>query len=259
MLQPLCRPVPPRPPNLHTPPVRPTLLRRAAPCLLALLLASPAWAEETDGAANESDPPAEQPAPDEAPGDTVGPFDLPAPAPGPDHTSRAGAGASMGVGVFAYDPAPGTTPRVNLPSLEIVTVPPGIHGQLRVRSPLLATLVHAALRRVFHLEVDAILLATDCKCAVGNHAIRPLVGPLVGLRVGASPNHGMGGAAVGARLGFEYLGPQREIGVFVALEPIVEVWGGANGSREFTLLGAGAILQFGVTGYRKQVLPGGGE
>ncbi len=200
---------------------------------------------------------AEEAPADETEGDTVGPFDLPAPAPGPDHVNRAGAGASMGVGVFGYDPAPGPTARINLPSLEIVTVPPGIHGQLRVRSPLLATLVHAALRRVFHLEVDAILLATDCECAVGNHAIRPLVGPLVGLRVAASPVHGLGGAAVGARLGFEYLGPQREVGFFVAFEPIVEVWAGASGPRAITLLGAGAVVQFGVTGYRKQVLPGG--
>jgi hypothetical protein len=201
----------------------------------------------------EDEPPAEPEAQD-----TVGPFKLPAPRPGPDHINRAGAGASMGFGAFTYDPAPRGGPRVALPSLEIVTVPPGIHGQLRFRSPLLNTLVHAALRRVLHFELDAILLATDCRCPVGNHAIRPLVGPLLGLRLAAAPEHTLGGVAVGARLGFEYLGPMREVGFFVAFEPIVEVWAGSTGAGSTSaLLGAGAMVQFGVTGYRQQTLPGG--
>jgi hypothetical protein len=221
----------------------------------ALLAAVPGIAAE-----EEAPPPEDDSEGSEAPQEeTVGPFHLPAPTAGPATVSRAGAGASMGFGVWAYDPAPGTTPRVNLPSLEIVTVPPGLKGQLRVRSPLLATVVHAALRRVFHLELDAILLATDCTCAVGNHTIRPLVGPIAGIRVEATPYQALGGAAVGARLGFEYLGPQREVGFFVALEPLLEVWTGDAGSRQITLLGAGAVVQFGITGYRKQVLTEGAK
>ena len=240
-------------------PLPPVRLAVAVTAALLLGFAPSTRAAET-GSEDEADTGAQDDTAEAAPEeDTVGPFRLPAPRPGPDHINRAGAGASMGFGLYTYDPAPRVGGRVNLPSLEIVAVPPGIHGQLRLRSPLLGSVVHAALRRVFHFELDAILLATDCLCPVGNHAIRPLVGPLLGLRVSASPHHALVGGAVGARLGFEYLGPLREVGVFVAFEPIIEVWGGSTGAGSTSaLLGAGGVVQFGVTGYRKQALPPAG-
>ena len=231
--------------NLHTPAV--TVIRLLPVLLLSALLLPIAPVRAADDTP-ESD--------DDAASEGIGPFDLPPPRPGPEHIERGGAGMSMGIGGVSYDPAPTSGPRINLPSLEVALVPPGMQGQVRVRSPLLNTLAHAALRRVMHLEIDAIVLATDCKCAVGNHAIRPLVGPSVGMRIAASRHHTLGGVGLGARLGFEYLAPLRRFGFFVALEPVLEVWSGRAGAESTTLLGAGAVVQFGVTRYRPQN-PGG--
>lgn len=166
---------------------------------------------------------------------------------------NAGAGASMGAGLAAYSPSPGPGLRIALPALELAAAPGGTtQWQLRVRLPLLNTVYAAGLRQQLDLQADVYWLKLgQCDCAVGNHKLRPIGGPMIGARLNAAPGVVQPGFALGGRFGVEYVGPARRIGLTVAAEPFFELRGGSAGPGRSTLsTGGGALLVVALTGYQ---------
>lgn len=176
--------------------------------------------------------------------------------PGPAAAGQApGAGASMGLGLAGYDPAPVAGLRVRLPSLEVAFPAPG-RVQPRLRVPVLDAVYHAALRHQLDLDVDLFFLWQDEPVvALGAASVRkahprPLLGPMIGLRVNAAPHVFQPGLAAGARFGVEVLAGGRKGGLFVAFEPLLELQGGAaGGDRAAATFGGGLYLTVGVTRY----------
>lgn len=159
----------------------------------------------------------------------------------------------MGFGVTAYSPAPQVAPRINLPSLELAAAPGGTKlWQLRVRLPLLNTIYAAGLRQQLDLQADVFWLKLgQCDCPVGNHVVRPVLGPMAGARLNIAPGVVQPGIALGGRFGAEYVGPQRRIGLTVAAEPFFELRGGSAGpGRSSLTTGGGALLVIALTGYQ---------
>lgn len=165
-----------------------------------------------------------------------------------------GVGTSAGGGVTVFDPAPAVGPDVLLPSLELVVgSPTSFASQLRVRLPLLNTLMAGVVRKQLDLRVDVLWLATPCSCADGSHMIRPVFGPLIGLRLDAAPQVAQFGLAIGGRFGAEYVGPARRFGLGLGLEPFAEVAGGTAGTgRTAGRVGGGALVVAWLTAYSGQ-------
>ena len=176
---------------------------------------------------------------------------VPASAPARENT---GAGVSLGLGFAASDPAPGPAFLVDLPSLEIaVGLDDAATWQLRARWHAIKTVWAAALERQLEVQVDVTALALLCQCPVGQHAIRPIVGPTLGFLIQAIPvaESVQPGVHVGGRFGAEYVGPQRRLGVTLAAEPYFVYQGGPAGpGRTNHRVGGGAQLVLGITGYQ---------
>lgn len=163
-----------------------------------------------------------------------------------------GAGSSLALGITAFDPAPRVGFEMSLPTLEIA-VGLGLARpvQLRVRMPLLDTLLAGVARQQLDLQADLFLLFTAGGKAAGSHRIRPVLGPMLGARLNAQPGVVLPGVAVGGRFGAEYLGPASAFGLTLALEPFVQLQGGAAGQgRTSTTLGGGGFFVVAVTGYQ---------
>ncbi len=165
-----------------------------------------------------------------------------------------GAGVSLGVGVAASSPSPGPGLLVDLPSLEIALGGKDPRrSQFRLRWHALKTVFAAALEQQLEFQIDAMLLATPCDCALGDHMIRPVLGPTLGLLFQAIPvaQTVQPGLVAGGRFGAEYVGPQRRIGLTVAAEPFFLVQGGSAGpDRTTARVGGGAQIVVAITGYQ---------
>jgi hypothetical protein len=165
-----------------------------------------------------------------------------------------GAGVSLGLGVAGFSPSPGPSFLMDLPSLEVaVGLKDPSRMQARFRWHGLKTIWAAALEQQLEVQIDAMLLMTPCDCAVGNHMIRPVLGPSVGFLLQAIPSVDTTqvGAVVGGRFGAEYVGPARRIGLTVAAEPFFLVQGGSAGpSRTGSRFGGGAQIVIALTGYQ---------
>ena len=166
-----------------------------------------------------------------------------------------GAGASLGLGFAAWTPAPGPSLQVDLPSLEIALgLGKASRWQARVRWHALKTVWAAALEQQLEIQLDVMLLATPCDCAVGNHMIRPVLGPVLGVGLQAIPSAQTTQPSVllGGRFGAEYVGPGRRIGLTIAAEPYLLAQGGSAGpGRTTSRFGGGAQIVFALLGYQK--------
>ncbi len=164
-----------------------------------------------------------------------------------------GAGSSMALGATAFHPAPRLGFEMSLPTLEIaVGLGLPAPAQLRVRMPLLDTLLSGVARQQLDLQADLFLLVTPGGRPAGSHRVRPVLGPMIGARLNAQPDVVQPGFAVGGRFGAEYLGPASAFGLTVALEPLFQLQSGPAGvGRTSTTLGGGAFVVVAVTGYQK--------
>lgn len=166
-----------------------------------------------------------------------------------------GAGASLAVGFAGYSPSPGPSFQVDLPSLELALgLGTARRWQGRVRWHALKTVWAAALEQQLEVQLDVLLLATPCDCAIGNHMIRPVLGPSLGFLLQAIPaaQTTQPGLVLGGRFGAEYVGPARRIGLTVAAEPFVLAQGGSAGpDRTTSRFGGGASIVIALTGYQR--------
>ncbi len=166
-----------------------------------------------------------------------------------------GAGVSLGLGFAGFSPSPQAAFQVDLPSLEIALgLKDPSRWQARVRWHALKTVWAAALEQQLELQIDAMLLATPCECAVGNHMIRPVLGPSVGFLIQSIPaaQTTQPGVTVGGRFGAEYVGPARRIGLTIAAEPWFLAQGGSAGpGRTGSRVGGGAQIVIALTGYQQ--------
>lgn len=164
-----------------------------------------------------------------------------------------GAGSSLAVGATAFDPAPLLGFEMSLPTLEIaVGLDLARPAHLRLRLPLLDTLLSGVARQQLDLQADLFLLITAGGKPAGSHRIRPVLGPMLGARLNAQAGVVQPGFAVGGRFGAEYLGPESRFGLTIALEPLFQLQGGPAGlGRTSTTLGGGGFLVVAVTGYQR--------
>ena len=164
-----------------------------------------------------------------------------------------GAGSSLALGVTAFDPAPLAGFEMSLPTLEIaVGLDLARPAQLRVRMPLLDTVLSGAARQQLDLQADFFVLFTPGGGPVGGHRLRPVLGPMLSARMNAGPGVVQPGFAVGGRFGAEYVGPASRFGLTVALEPLFQLQSGPAGEgRTATTLGGGGFFVVAVTGYQQ--------
>jgi len=163
-----------------------------------------------------------------------------------------GVGTSVAGGLSVFDPAPALGGEVLLPGLEIsIGSPTSFDSQLRLRIPVLNTLWAGVVRRQLDLRLDVMWLATPCECPPDHHRIRPVFGPLVGLRLNAAEQVTQAGLAVGGRFGAEYVGPRRRFGLGLGVEPYFQFQGGPAGTGRTTLTtGGGGLVVAWITSYR---------
>jgi hypothetical protein len=163
-----------------------------------------------------------------------------------------GAGPSMVLGATAFDPAPTLGFEMSLPALEIaVGLPTVVPAHLRLRSPLLDTVISGVARQQLDFQLDLMLLLTPFATPDGVHAIRPVLGPWLGGRINVQHAVSQVGFAVGGRFGAEYVGPARKSGVGIGFEPFFQLQSGPAGAgRTSTVVGGGGMFVLFLTAYQ---------
>jgi len=154
-------------------------------------------------------------------------------------------GFDAGGGVSSYQPAPLTRARVLLPSPVIAMRTASLQGtEVRLRWNAVQMLYAAMERDLFELHLDTAVLPVLPRNAAG---LRPVAGPLLGLRIVAGPDSVHPGAVLGGRVGIDWMASPGGVRVGLSAEPYFEVRGGAGGVLPHTpVYGGGVQLVFGL-------------